>query len=169
LQHSRTRSPFVRFMLQKMEEAGCAVPKSFISCETCGSAEVNGGFRPDEGVVLCAEHMHSQADVDAVLTHELVHAYDQCRVKNIDWCDCNHHACSEIRAANLSGDCWMSREVARGNLTLSKGQQACVKRRAALSVAMNPNCGGPANARAAVERQFEQCFADTAPFDRVPS
>ena len=71
---------------------------SFVSCETCGSSEVNGGFRPDEGVVLCTEHMHSQADVDAVLTHELVHAYDQCRAKNIDWCNCDHHACSEVRS-----------------------------------------------------------------------
>ena len=75
----------------------------------------------------------------------------------------------QIRAANLSGDCWLSREVARGNLTLAKGHQECVKRRAALSVAMNPNCSAPGQAKAAVKRQFDQCFADTAPFDRVPS
>jgi inner membrane protease ATP23 len=40
------------------------------------------------------------------LTHELVHAYDHCRAY-VDWTNCVHHACSEVRAANLSGDCKM--------------------------------------------------------------
>ena len=40
------------------------------------------------------------------LTHELVHAYDHCRAY-VDWSNCVHHACSEVRAANLSGDCKM--------------------------------------------------------------
>ena len=30
-------------------------------------------------------------------------AYDHCRAKNMDWTDCRQHACSEIRAASLSG------------------------------------------------------------------
>ena len=43
--------------------------------------------------------------------------------------------------------------------------QVCVRRRAELSVAMNPHCG-PRKARAAVDKVFDRCFADTAPFDR---
>lgn len=43
--------------------------------------------------------------------------------------------------------------------------QACVRRRAELSVAMNPHCG-PKMAKAAVDKVFDQCFKDTAPFDR---
>ena len=41
---------------------------------------------------------------------------------------------SEIRAANLSGDCFFSKELMRGNVAVAKQQQACVKRRALLSV-----------------------------------
>jgi hypothetical protein len=43
---------------------------------------------------------------ELTLTHELVHAYDHCRAY-VDWSNCVHHACSEVRAANLSGDCRM--------------------------------------------------------------
>lgn len=43
---------------------------------------------------------------ELTLTHELVHAYDHCRAF-VDWSNCVHHACSEIRAAHLSGDCRM--------------------------------------------------------------
>jgi len=43
---------------------------------------------------------------EMTLTHELVHAYDHCRAY-VDWSNCVHHACSEVRAANLSGDCKM--------------------------------------------------------------
>ena len=45
-----------------------------------------------------------QDEISHALTHELVHAYDHCRAKNLDWTDCQHHACSEIRAAALSGE-----------------------------------------------------------------
>ena len=122
--------------------------------------------------------------------HELVHAYDHCRGRTLDWSDCDHHACSEVRAAALSGDCSFGAEAARGNWGLRAQAQACARRRAALSVAMNPACGwggggggsnsssglgafgGSGNnnkrAREAVDRVFEACFADTAPFDRMP-
>jgi len=63
-------------------------------------------------VVLCENHSLSQSDVNDVVTHELIHAYDHCRAK-VDWDDCVHHACSEIRAANLSGDCFFGKEVRR--------------------------------------------------------
>ena len=136
---------------------------SFVSCETCGSSEVNGGFRPDEGVVLCTEHMHSQADVDAVLTHELVHAYDQCRAK-VDWKSGAHHACAEIRASSLSGECDLSQEINRGVFGLMAHHGKCVRRRAALSLAL----AGRAEPEATVDAVFDRCYADTAPFERHP-
>lgn len=58
----------------------------------------------------------------------------------------------QIRAANLSGDCALMQEVLRGNLSLQPAawgwgpggwQERCVRRRAALSVAMNSACKGP--------------------------
>jgi inner membrane protease ATP23 len=109
-----------------------------------------------------------QGDVNNALVHELIHAYDHCRAATLDWSACQHHACSEIRAATLSGDCTFRQEAARGNWTLRAGAQACAARRAALSVAMNPHCAGPGVARKAVDAVFDKCFADTAPFDRIP-
>lgn len=43
------------------------------------------------------------------MRHEMIHAYDHCRAKDLDWNSCRHHACSEIRAAVLSGDCTFRR------------------------------------------------------------
>ena len=50
--------------------------------------------------------------------------------------------------------------------TPSSPFQACVRRRAELSVSMNPSCQGPGKARRAIDKAFEACFKDTAPFDR---
>ena len=55
-------------------------------------------------VVICHNHLSSQQEVTHALTHELIHAYDHCRASSLDWANCEHHACSEIRAASLSGE-----------------------------------------------------------------
>ncbi len=73
-----------------------------------------------------------------------------------------------MRAANLSGDCSFTQELLRGNFGLRAQQAACVRRRAELSVAMNPACGGIGAARAAVDACFGECVRDTAPFERAP-
>lgn len=91
---------------------------------------------------MCYNHLASQEEVTHALTHELIHAYDHCRAKDLDWCNCEHHACSEIRAASLSGDCNFKMELLRGHYNIAKQHQACVKRRALLSVSMNPYCQG---------------------------
>ena len=44
------------------------------------------------------------------LTHELIHTLDYCRAE-IDWNNLDHLACTEIRAANLSGECFFSKEL----------------------------------------------------------
>ena len=86
----------------------------------------------------------------------------------------------QIRAANLSGDCRWSREVMRGFYSFSKQHQvglfryqipdalqACVKRRAVVSVLANPNCEDLAMAEKAVNEVWESCLKDTRPFDEV--
>ena len=162
------RDPKTKFILQKMEEIGCSVDASkFVTVEHC-DASIAGGFRPQSGVVVCQNHVQTQEEVDNLLAHELIHAYDHCRGKNLDWNDCQHHTCSEIRAASLSGDCHWLFEALRGNFGLKKQHQACVKRRAKLSIAMNPACGDADQQQKAVDDCFEKCFADTAPFDRIP-
>lgn len=130
--------------------------------------EVGGGFRAPDGVVICHNHLASQEEINHALTHELIHAYDHCRAKDLDWLNCAHHACSEIRAASLSGDCNFKMELLRGNVAVRGQHQKCVKRRAELSVGMNPHCARPGQAKHAVEKVFDACFKDTAPFDRRP-
>ena len=73
-----------------------------------------------------------------------------------------------MRAANLSGDCSFRMEFDRGNYGITGQQRVCVRRRAELSVAMNPACQGLGVARAAIDACFGECMEDTAPFDRAP-
>lgn len=100
------------------------------------------------------------------MLHELVHAYDWCRI-DLNPANCLHLACTEIRAANLSGDCNYAMEVLRGRaLGFTRHKPECVKRMAVLSLQANPACAN--NAERAVDMAFERCWADWQPFDHVP-
>jgi hypothetical protein len=50
---------------------------------------------------------------------------------------------------------------------LTNLEQACVRRRAILSVRANPMCPDEAAAERAVNEVWESCFGDTRPFDEV--
>ena len=106
-----------------------------------------------------------QKRFDEMLVHEMIHAYDQC-ARHVKWESPLHQACSEVRAASLSGECSYMREAARGNTSLQGRHRQCVKRRAGLSVAMRH---GEEVASAAVDKVFEECYKDTMPFERHPA
>lgn len=78
------------------DQAGCPVTPEFIVVRQCSEA-ATGGFAATEGVVLCYNQISRQAEVDAALHHELIHAYDFCRGRNLDFSNLDHHACSEVR------------------------------------------------------------------------
>lgn len=73
----------------------------------------------------------------------------------------------QIRAENLSGDCRLAREWTRRHYSLAKQHQACVRRRATLSVAANPACPSKEVAEQVVNEVWDSCFADTRPFDEI--
>lgn len=125
------------------------------------NSEESKGYKPQ--IIMCEDNkVAMEAETfEHTLVHELVHAYDQCRAK-IDWKDCLQHACTEIRASTLSGECSFLHEVYRGHTTIRGGQGECVARRAEKSVAMNPNC--KSIAADAVKAAFVECRADKAPF-----
>jgi len=105
--------------------------------------------------------------MEDTLAHELVHVYDHLRFR-VDWEELKHHACSEIRASSLSGECRWAREAfTRGVFDFTKQHQVCVKRRAILSVQNNPKCNGEAEATKIVNQVFDSCFADTRPFSEI--
>ncbi|KII93094.1 hypothetical protein PLICRDRAFT_49171 [Plicaturopsis crispa FD-325 SS-3] len=159
-------SPNVIFMLKHLKLSGCDVKSENIPCMPCDMTRA-GGFQPDIGaVVLCQGHYFSKKHMEDTLVHELIHMYDHCKFK-VDWGNLRHHACSEIRANSLSGDCKFSRELRRGFVAFSKQHQACARRRAVLSVQSNPNCPDKETAERAVNEVWDSCFNDTRPYDEI--
>lgn len=180
-------SPMVRFMVKQLTMLRCdpvsprenegklgkdtLPPKLLIaSCPP----DIAGGFSPsapgrppsEAGVLLCANRIYSKSHLEDTLAHEMIHWWDHCRFQ-VDWNNLRHHACSEIRAASLSGDCRWMREVNRRHFAFSKQHQECAKRRAILSVRANPACKDDETATRVVEEVWESCFYDTRPFDEV--
>ncbi|VAH33457.1 unnamed protein product [Triticum turgidum subsp. durum] len=91
-------------------------------------------------IEVCCNHMEYPDQITQTITHELIHAYDDCVGKNMDWTNCAHHACSEIRANHLSGNCHYKRELMKGFLKIRGHEPECVKRRSLESVKNNPYC-----------------------------
>lgn len=159
-------SPSVRFMQEQIGRIGGNINRTNIVCGKCDEMK-SGGFHPELGILLCQNKIATRSHMEDTLTHELVHAYDHCRF-DVDWSDLRHHACSEIRASSLSGECRLMNEFFRlGRLKFGRGHQECVRRRAALSVLGNPNCPNADAASLVVDQVFEHCFSDTRPFDEI--
>jgi inner membrane protease ATP23 len=162
--------PKIRFMREALQKLGVAADAEFVQCAHCpeGAAAAGGYFPDKKQVVLCQQWVaQAPGEVENTIVHEMVHAYDDARAY-LNWQDLVQHACTEIRAARLSGDCTVRRELDRGNINLLyvAGQGArCIRRRAELSVSMHPGCPSAAAAADAVSRAWETCYHDTAPFD----
>uniref|UniRef100_A0A3B3TIA3 Mitochondrial inner membrane protease ATP23 n=1 Tax=Poecilia latipinna TaxID=48699 RepID=A0A3B3TIA3_9TELE len=137
------------------------------SCEDCDGT-VSGGFdAATSQIVLCQNNIHQQAHMNRVVTHELIHAFDHCRA-HVDWFNnFRHLACSEIRAANLSGDCSFTNEVSRFNFGLKAHHQQCVRDRAVRSI-LAVRKVSQEEAQKIVDEVFDSCFKDHAPFGRIP-
>ncbi|CAM8910329.1 unnamed protein product [Rhodiola kirilowii] len=160
------RTPMVKFLMEHLTKSGCPISENFIQAVHCDQ-EISGGFRPGEGIIICSNHMNIQDEVNQVVIHELIHAYDECRAKNMDWSNCAHHACSEIRAGHLSGDCHYKRELLRGYMKIRGHEQECVRRRVMKSMKANPNCS-EAGAKDAMEAVWDVCYNDTHPLSLSP-
>jgi inner membrane protease ATP23 len=165
------RSARVVKIMQAMDKLGCSTAaQGFLRCKLCApNAGIVGGFSTDPAqpphVMLCEDNIERAkvppAMVEQTVVHELIHAYDSCRA-HVDWDNCLQLACTEVRAANLSGDCSWINEVQRGNLGFTGQGGKCIRRRAELSVAAQPHCKDLA--KHAVEQVYGACFEDNAPF-----
>lgn len=153
-------------MMDQIHRIGGNISSQNIVCAPCDELK-SGGFHPELGILLCQNRFNSKWHLEDTLTHELVHAYDHCKF-NVDWMDLRHHACSEIRASSLSGECRMMNQIVKNGIwKFTKGHQACVKRRAALSVLNHPKCKDKEMADEVVNQVFESCFNDTRPFEEI--
>ncbi|KAM9071783.1 mitochondrial inner membrane protease ATP23 homolog isoform X1 [Balaenoptera acutorostrata] len=167
LETSRSH-PYVKLLLDAMKHSGCAVNKErHFSCEDC-NGNVSGGFDASVSqIVLCQNNICNQAHMNRVVTHELIHAFDHCRA-HVDWfTNVRHLACSEVRAANLSGDCSLLNEILRLHFGLKQHHQTCVRDRAIRSILAVRNISKEV-AQKAVDEVFESCFNDHEPFGRIP-
>ncbi|KAK4754865.1 hypothetical protein SAY87_008622 [Trapa incisa] len=160
------RTPMVKFLREQMEKVGCPIGDNFIKAVNC-DRKVAGGYATGLGIIVCSNHMNIQDEVNQVVIHELIHAYDECRAANLDWSNCAHHACAEIRAGHLSGDCHYKRELLRGYMKIRGHEQDCVRRRVMKSLGSNPYCSEAAS-KDAMEAVWDVCYNDTQPFDRAP-
>ncbi|KAK9673448.1 hypothetical protein RND81_12G168600 [Saponaria officinalis] len=160
------RTPMVKFLREHLAKSGCFIGDNFFKAINCNK-EVSGGYARGVGIMICSNNIDLQDEVDQVVIHELIHAYDDCRAGNLNWTNCAHHVCSEIRAGHLSGDCHYKRELLRGYMKLRGHEQDCVKRRVMMSMANNPYCSEAAS-KDAMEAVWDVCYNDTKPFDRAP-
>ncbi|XP_015269536.1 PREDICTED: mitochondrial inner membrane protease ATP23 homolog [Gekko japonicus] len=161
-------SPYAKLLLDAMNNSGCTVFKDrHFSCEDCDGC-VSGGFDSSTSqIVLCQNNIRHQSHMNRVVTHELIHAFDHCRA-HVDWFNnIKHLACSEIRAANLSGDCSLLSEMTRFKFGLKQHHQTCVRDRAVRSI-LAVRKVNKERAEKAVDEVFDACFSDHEPFGRVP-
>ncbi|KAL6939236.1 hypothetical protein ACO0RG_003069 [Hanseniaspora osmophila] len=143
-------------------------PSRQIVCDICPDMTKTGGFHPEFGILLCSNQIRDKWHLEDILSHEMIHYYDNLKFK-VDWLNLKHHACSEIRASTLSGECRMMRELKMKGpqFKFASGFQECIKRRATLSVMGNPNCKDKEQAEKVVDEVWESCFNDTRPFETV--
>lgn len=168
LQFAMETSPYAKLLLSAMNSSGCKVLKDrHLSCEDCDGT-VSGGFDAGSSqIVLCQNNIHQQSHMNRVVTHELIHSFDHCRA-HVDWFNNYRHlACSEIRAANLSGDCTFNNELSRFHFGLKKHHQECVRGRALRSI-LTVRKISREEAEKIVDEVFDSCFNDHAPFGRIP-
>lgn len=159
-------SPSVRFMMDHVNKLGGNLDKSNITCDVCDDLK-GGGFHPQMGILLCSNWISSKWQLEDILTHELVHAFDYLKF-NVDLTNLKHHACTEIRASMLSGECRIFNEIKKTGLgNFGSKFQDCIKRRAILSVSANPQCKSKDEAEKVVNLVWLSCFNDTRPFERV--
>lgn len=162
--------PIVRFLhtaVNDLSLPGQELTESQIRCMPCDKQQA-GGFSPHFGILLCQNKLISRAHAEDTIAHEMIHTYDHLRF-NVDWEQLKHHACSEIRASSLSGECRWTREgpFGRGIWNFSRQHQECVKRRATLSVRGHPLCKDEVHAAKVVNSVWDSCFGDTRPFDEI--
>uniref|UniRef100_UPI00358F2183 mitochondrial inner membrane protease ATP23 homolog isoform X1 n=1 Tax=Myxine glutinosa TaxID=7769 RepID=UPI00358F2183 len=163
------KNPIAKVLLEALKEAGCPMVKErHFSCEEC-TRKVAGGFDSETcQLVLCKNVISNQSLMNRIVNHELIHAYDHCRGQ-VDWFgSMDHLACSEIRAANLSGECSFFNELSRLNFGFKRHHQACARRHALRSV-MAVRQVSWVEVKSSVDRVLQRCLNDLEPFGCIPS
>lgn len=159
------QSPMVQYLLTGLKKAQCPIDRQSFQCVPCDHPST-GFFSPSTGVSLCQNFIVNKRQVEETISHELIHAYDYC-TREFDYNNCSQVACSEIRAAALSGDCRWINEFMRGHYTLGNQYKECVRRRALMSIESLPICKDK-NPSKLIDSILDLCMSDTRPFIDIP-
>jgi len=65
-------------------------------------------FKSHPQVYLCENNIYNSDNMTDVITHELIHAFDNCRAK-VDFLNPRHLACTEVRTSVVRH--WRSRQT----------------------------------------------------------
>lgn len=156
----------IRRLLNSLATRGC--PFDFNRHLACESDRDNlrGGFdRSTCQIVLYPENLHSSNEFCTILLHELIHAYDYCRVK-IDFNNPYHLACTEIRAAALSNQCSLFNHLSSSSrpFAIKNQHEKCVRDRAQESMQLCTDLPKH-KLNEIINDVFLRCYHDTDPFD----
>ena len=159
----------IRRLLDALLSHGC--PFNFdrhLACESDRQNLLRGGFdRSTCQIILYPENLHSSDELCTIFEHELIHAYDYCRIK-IDFNNPYHLACTEIRAASLSNQCSIFHHFSTSSQPyLLKNQHSiCVKNRARESMEICSDLSRK-KINEIIDSVFLRCYNDTEPFDNI--
>jgi inner membrane protease ATP23 len=158
----------IRRLLDALSSHGC--PFNFdrhLICEI-NRKNLRGGFDCSTcQIVLYPENLHSLKEFCTIFQHELIHAYDYCRVK-IDFKNPFHLACTEIRAASLSNQCSLFNHFSTSSrpFLLKNQHSICVQNRARQSMKICSNLSREKHDQI-INDVFIRCYNDTDPFDEL--
>ncbi|CAF1425286.1 unnamed protein product [Rotaria magnacalcarata] len=163
-----TKRESIQRLLQALSSRGCTFDfHRHLACETNGE-NLRGGFdRSTCQIILYPENLHSSEEFCTIFEHELIHAYDYCRV-NIDFNNPYHLACTEIRAASLSNHCSLFNHLSSSSrpFLLKNQHSSCVKNRARESMEICTDLPRK-KLDEIIEHVFLRCYKDTEPFDEI--
>lgn len=173
----RYGSPFVKSLLLALHDAGCPMiaDENLLLGECPHMSPYIGLFIPQHNmVILCQDKFRKmkadqkRMEMEKLLSHELVHAYDYCRA-HVDPQSPSHGMCTEIRAATLSGECMLKHQKTSASFSGLKGlHQQCVRNNAMQSFLYSYPSWTNEEAEKLMTRIFSSCYNDRDPFDRIP-
>lgn len=101
-------SPVVRFLREKVADLNGTLDETNVVCRRCPARldadgrtvhRQAGGFSPAHGILICANEVRNRGHLEDTLAHEMVHAWDHLRWKDVDWVgerDLKQAACAEV-------------------------------------------------------------------------
>ncbi|KAI3389929.1 hypothetical protein SNEBB_002516 [Seison nebaliae] len=150
--------PGVKLMSRALKLMGCPFnPQYHIECERCENG-VLGGFDVKSNQIVVQSNKIFRNNLSKTLISSMIEAYDYCSYNyNIDNID--QVACTQIRAANLSGcHSWTDKNIFQNHAD-------CVKENSVRSLRMIRNITQK-EAEKRIDKIFPICYSRLEPFGR---